>query len=61
MGNCWCTWFPREKHSAPGSSTSRTIEETRATKKHWVTTGSADAALLFDGDSSVGRAQFGKP
>jgi GNAT superfamily N-acetyltransferase len=61
MGNCWCTWFHREKHSAPRSSRSRTIQETRDDKQHRVETGCAHAALVFDKDTAVGWAQFGSP
>ena len=53
MGNCWFTWFHQEKHSAPGSSTSRTIQETRDDKQHRVETGCAHAALVSDGDMVV--------
>jgi hypothetical protein len=61
MGDCYCTWFHRETHSAPGSGASRTAEQTRDHKRELVETGRAHAALVFDGDAAVGWAQFGSP
>ena len=60
MGVCGCTWFHREKHSAPGSSTSRTSQETRDDKQHRVDTDYADAALVSDGDMVVSRRSIRK-
>ena len=59
-GGCWCTWFHRETHSAPGSST-RTADDSRDFKHHLVETGCAHAAMVFDGDRAVGWAQYGSP
>ena len=62
MGGCWCTWFHRETHSAPGSSAvPRTADDARDFKHSLVTTGNAHAALVFDGERAVGWAQFGSP
>ncbi|MFF1634283.1 GNAT family N-acetyltransferase [Leifsonia sp. NPDC058248] len=63
MGGCWCTWFHRETHSAPGSSSTvpRTADDSRDFKHHLVDTGHAHAALVFDGERAVGWAQFGSP
>ena len=61
MGNCWFTLFHREKHSAPGSSTSRTAEETADDKRRRVETGRANAALVFDGDTSMVSPTTGSP
>jgi ribosomal protein S18 acetylase RimI-like enzyme len=66
FGGCWCTWFQRETHSAPASSTvQRSYDEryaaTRDLKRGLVETGHAHAALVFDGDTAVGWAQYGSP
>ena len=60
MGGCWCTWFHREIHSAPSSSTG-TVEDSRDFKRGLVETGHAHAALVFDGATAVGWAQYGSP
>lgn len=60
MGGCWCTWFHRETHSAPGSS-SGSAEDSRDLKRGLVETGHAHAALVFDGATAVGWAQYGSP
>jgi len=66
FGGCWCTWFHRETHPAPAPSTGqRTYDEryaaTRDVKRGLVETGRAHAALVFDGDTAVGWAQYGSP
>ncbi|MCU1527990.1 MAG: hypothetical protein JWP75_1753 [Frondihabitans sp.] len=60
FGGCWCTWFHREMHSAPENSTG-TAEDTRDFKHDLVAQGRAHAALVFDGDTAIGWAQFGSP
>lgn len=60
MGGCWCTWFHRETHSAPGASTG-SAEDSRDFKRGLVETGHAHAALVFDGAAAVGWAQYGSP
>ncbi|MFI5084366.1 MAG: hypothetical protein ACHP7K_00395 [Actinomycetales bacterium] len=62
MGGCWCTWFHRETHSAPGSGAApRSADYSRDFKHHLVETGHAHAALVFDGGTAVGWAQYGSP
>jgi ribosomal protein S18 acetylase RimI-like enzyme len=62
MGGCWCTWFHRETHSAPGStSVPRSADYSRDFKRDLVETGRAHAALVFDGERAVGWAQYGSP
>jgi ribosomal protein S18 acetylase RimI-like enzyme len=62
FGGCWCTWFHRETHSAPGSgAVPRTADDNRDLKQHLVETGHAHAALVFDGEVAVGWAQYGSP
>lgn len=62
FGGCYCTWFHRETHSAPGSNTvPRPPNYTRDFKRQLVETGRAHAALVFDGETAVGWAQFGSP
>jgi GNAT superfamily N-acetyltransferase len=62
MGGCWCTWFHRETHSAPGSSAApRTADYSRDFKRRLVEAGQAHAALVFDGEKAVGWAQYGSP
>jgi ribosomal protein S18 acetylase RimI-like enzyme len=66
FGGCWCTWFHRETHSAPASgAVQRTYDEryaaTRDFKRQLVETDRAHAALVFDGESAVGWAQYGSP
>jgi ribosomal protein S18 acetylase RimI-like enzyme len=64
FGGCWCTWFHRETHSAPASSAvQRAYAEryaaTRDFKRRLVETGRAHAALVFEGETAVGWAQYG--
>jgi GNAT superfamily N-acetyltransferase len=62
FGGCWCTWFHRETHSAPGSSAvPQSADYSRDFKHDLVETGRAHAALVFDGDTAVGWAQYGSP
>lgn len=62
MGGCWCTWFHRETHSAPGSvAEPRSADYSRDFKRRLVETDHAHAALVFDGDKAVGWAQYGSP
>lgn len=62
FGGCWCTWFHRETHAAPGSETAlRGPDHTRDFKQRLVETGGAHAALVFDGGTAVGWAQYGSP
>lgn len=61
MGDCWCTWFHRETHSAPGAGNTRSAEKTREYKRQRVENGTAHAALVFDGETALGWAQFGSP
>ncbi|MCZ2402861.1 GNAT family N-acetyltransferase [Paenarthrobacter sp. Z7-10] len=62
MGGCWCTWFHRETHSAPGTSpVPRSADNSRDFKRRLVETGHAHAALVFDGEVAVGWAQYGSP
>ena len=62
FGGCYCTWFHRETHSAPGSSAvARPATYTRDFKRDLVETGRAHAALVFDGETAVAWAQFGSP
>jgi hypothetical protein len=57
-----CTWFHRETHSAPGSSAvPRSANDSRDFRRRLVETGHAHAALVFDGETAVGRAQYGSP
>ncbi|HEY1571777.1 MAG TPA: GNAT family N-acetyltransferase [Pseudonocardiaceae bacterium] len=55
FGGCYCTWF----HDVP--HVSRTTEGSRDFKRDMVETGHAHAALVFDGETAVGWAQYGKP
>jgi ribosomal protein S18 acetylase RimI-like enzyme len=62
FGGCFCTWFHRETHSAPGSSTvPQPADYTQEFKRRLVETGRAHAALVFDGETAVGWAQYGSP
>jgi ribosomal protein S18 acetylase RimI-like enzyme len=62
FGGCWCTWFHRETHSAPKSDTAPSDpNHTRDFKRDLVATGRSHAALVFDGDTAVGWAQYGSP
>jgi hypothetical protein len=62
MGGCWCTWFHRETHSAPGSGSGpRTADDSRDYKRYLVETGQAHAAVVFDGETALGWAQYGSP
>jgi ribosomal protein S18 acetylase RimI-like enzyme len=58
---CYCTWFHRAVHSAPKAGESRSADYTRDVKRHLVETGRAHAALVFDGETAVGWAQYGSP
>ena len=60
MGGCWCTWFHLKTHSAPGSRKG-TAEDSRDFKRGLVETGYAHAALVFEGATAVGWAQYGSP
>ena len=62
FGGCWCTWFHREKHSAPQSDAPPpSADRTRDYKRNLVETDRSHAALVFDGDAAVGWAQYGPP
>jgi ribosomal protein S18 acetylase RimI-like enzyme len=62
FGGCWCTWFHRPTHSAPKPGTApRSADHTRDFKRDLVETDRAHAALVFDGDTAVGWAQYGSP
>ena len=61
FGGCYCPWFHRDAHSAPGSQPERPADFTREFKHDLVKAGDAHAALVFDGDRAVGWAQFGSP
>lgn len=61
FGGCWCTWFHRATHSAPGTGDSKPASYSRDFKRELVETGHAHAALVFDGEAAVGWAQFGSP
>lgn len=61
FGGCWCTWFHRATHSAPAAGTERTADRTRDYKRQLVETGHAHAALVFDGETAIGWAQYGSP
>lgn len=69
FGGCWCTWFHRGTHSVPGSSAAPGTADdhavryaaTRDFKRRLVETGHAHAALVFDGETAVGWAQYGSP
>lgn len=61
FGGCYCTWFHRETHSAPGSAPERPADFTKEFKRDLVQRGEAHAALVFDGDRAVGWAQYGSP
>jgi GNAT superfamily N-acetyltransferase len=56
---CYCTWFHRATHSAPGTNPPRPADYTRDYKHDLVDNGDAHAALVFDGDVAVGWAQYG--
>jgi len=61
FGGCYCTWFHRATHSAPKSGPPRTAADSREFKRGLVDGGHAHAALVFDGDTAVGWAQYGGP
>ena len=62
FGGCYCTWFHRATHSAPGGNAApRSADYTRDFKRNLVETDGAHAALVFDGDKAVGWAQYGPP
>jgi hypothetical protein len=63
MGGCWCTWFHRETHPAPGSGSAvpRSADYSRDFKRALVQSDRAHAALVFHGDKAVGWAQYGSP
>lgn len=62
FGGCWCTWFHRATHSAPKSDDApRGSDATRDFKRCLVETDRAHAALVFDGETAVGWAQYGPP
>ena len=54
MGGCWCTWFH------PNCAEKR-AESGKAHKERLVREGRAYAALVFDGESAVGRCEYGTP
>lgn len=58
FGNCWCCWF----HNATvAERRERGAGDWRAYKERLVLEGRAHAALVFDGGTAVGWAQFGSP
>jgi ribosomal protein S18 acetylase RimI-like enzyme len=61
FGGCYCTWFHRATHSAPGTNPPRPAEYTRDFKRDLVDNGDAHAALVLDGELAVGWAQYGPP
>jgi hypothetical protein len=62
FGGCWCTWFHRATHSAPKpGEPPRTADATRDLKRRLVESGDAHAALVFEGETAVGWAQYGSP
>jgi GNAT superfamily N-acetyltransferase len=61
FGGCYCTWFHRATHAAPGTNPPRPAAYTRNYKRDLVEAGDAHAALVFDGDEVVGWAQYGPP
>jgi GNAT superfamily N-acetyltransferase len=62
FGGCWCTWFHLAAHSAPKpGAPPRSSDRTRDFKHNLVETGHAHAALVFDGETAVGWAQYGSP
>jgi hypothetical protein len=56
FGGCWCMGFHPE-----GTGKGTNAEINRARKLHRVESGTAHAALVFDGDVCVGWCQFGPP
>ncbi|HEX3931718.1 MAG TPA: GNAT family N-acetyltransferase [Nocardioides sp.] len=54
FGGCWCTWF----HTMNDEKT-RTYEGNRELKERLVREGRAHAALVLDGDTAVGWAEYG--
>ncbi|MGI8666148.1 MAG: GNAT family N-acetyltransferase [Jatrophihabitans sp.] len=61
FGGCWCTWFHLATHSAPSAGAPRSAERTRDFKRNLVGTGRSHAALVFDGETAVGWAQYCSP
>ena len=61
FGGCYCTWFHRATHSAPGTNPPKPAEYTRDYKRDLVENDDAHAALVFDGEEAVAWAQFGSP
>ena len=60
FGGCYCTWFHRASHSAPKADGRQpSAERTRLYKQDRVENGTAHAALVFDGETAVGWAQYG--
>ena len=56
FGGCWCMGFHPEAHSHLDAA-----EPHREQKFDRVQSGTAHAALVFDGDHCVGWCQFGRP
>lgn len=56
FGGCWCLGFHPE-----GGEKGVPVEIKRERKRDRVCSGTAHAALVFDGDDCVGWAQFGPP
>jgi hypothetical protein len=56
FGGCWCMGFHPE-----GSGKGTTAELNRERKLNRVRTGTAHAALVFEGDACLGWCQFGAP
>jgi len=55
-GGCWCMAFHPRRGNPP-----YTPEENRVAKEQRVRTGTAHAALVYDGPACVGWCQFGPP
>jgi hypothetical protein len=56
FGGCWCIGFHPE-----GADKQTTVELNRKRKRERVCSGTAHAALVFDGDACLGWCQFGSP
>jgi GNAT superfamily N-acetyltransferase len=54
FGGCWCTWF-----QTMNDEKTRTYDGNRALKERLVREGRAHAALVFDGETAVGWAEYG--
>ncbi len=56
-GGCWCTWF----HNGMVDGLRESYEQNREIKRRLVSDGLSKAAVVFDGETAVGWAQYGRP